>query len=75
LLDQLLSSLTSSTGSNNSSSSTTSTDGLTTAQTDAAQMLDQFIRAVSSYQNTTQQTRFNANSMNLSSILSSSVAA
>ena len=69
LLDQLLSSQSSSSG------STTATDGLTTAQTDAAQMLDQFMRAVSSYQNTTQQNRFSANSMNLSSILSNSVAA
>ena len=69
VLDQLLSSQSSSSG------STTATDSLTTAQSDAAQMLDQFIRAVSSYQNTAQQSRFSANSTVLSSILSSSVAA
>ncbi len=90
LLDQLLASLgqstasstttaaataSSSTAATTATASTTATDGLTTAQTDAAQLLDQFIRAVGSYQNTAYQSRFSSASLDNSSFLTSSVAA
>lgn len=64
-----------STASGSSGSSGGLTDGLTTAQTDAAQLLDQFIRAVGSYQNAAFQSRFDPTAQASSALLSSAVAA
>ena len=89
LLDQLLAAVTqasggttaastttaSTTAASTTAASTTSTDGLTTAQTDAAQLLDQFMRAVGTYQNTAFQSQFNQASLNNSAFLTTSVAA